>query len=216
MIDGEVLTETSVTGIVNDIDESIIGDVNNTENLVLSTDINTIMVVDKLPQVEVNGVLYLVKEVVSTITNLYPSQKENATSDGFTVTFKNENVIVNGSNDTKSVLGSTKQFAMNLEANKQYYLQFTEESGTMDDANRTAKSDGIVFSVWLTGYDSSGNATDIISGIERDANGIFEKYIFTPTQQYVSYTLQFQIKKYVTCSNWTLSVVVAEEEENLL
>ena len=62
MIDGEVLTETSVTGIVNDIDESIIGDVNNTENLVLSTDINTIMVVDKLPQVEVNGVLYLVKE----------------------------------------------------------------------------------------------------------------------------------------------------------
>ena len=213
MINGEILTEKSVTGNINN--ENVTGNVNNAEYSVISTDVNTIMVVDKLPQVEVDGVLYLVKEVVSTITNLYPSQKENATSDGFTVTFKNENVIVNGSNDTKSVLGSTKQFAMNLEANKQYYLQFTEESGTMDDANRTAKSDGIVSTVWLTGYDSSGSATDIISGIERDANGIFEKYIFTPTQQYASYTLQFQIKKYVTCSNWTLSVVVAEEE-NLL
>jgi hypothetical protein len=206
MISGEVLTDGTVTGNVNNAENN-----NITSNIV-----NSIMVVEKLPEVEVEGVLYLVKEVVATITNLYPSQEENATSDGFTVTFKNENVIVNGSNDTKSVLGSTKQFAMNLEANKQYYLQFTEESGTMDDTNRTAKSDGIVFSVWLTGYDSSGNATDIISGIERDANEIFEKYIFTPTQQYASYILQFQIKKYVTCSNWTLSVVVAEEEENLL
>jgi hypothetical protein len=214
MINGEILTEKSVTGTVNN--ENVTGTVNNAEYTVISTDVNTIMVVDRLPQVEINGVLYLVKEDIETNTNLYPSQEEKATSDGFTVTFKNENVIVNGSNDTKSVLGSTKQFAMNLEANKQYYLQFTEESGTMDDANRIAKSDGIVFSVWLTGYDSSGNATDIINGIERDANGIFEKYIFTPTQQYASYILQLQIKKYVTCSNWTLSVVVAEEEENLL
>ena len=212
MISGEVLSDATVTGDV--VESNVTGDV-AVNNSVSSNIISSIMVVDELPTTEIEGVLYLVKEIVATITNLYPSQEENATSDGFTVTFKNENVIVNGSNDTKSVLGSTKQFAMNLEANKQYYLQFTEESGTMDDANRIAKSDGIVSTVWLTGYDSSGNATDIISGIERDANGIFEKYIFTPTQQYASYTLQFQIKKYVTCSNWTLSVVVAEEK-NLL
>lgn len=181
---------------------------------VSSDTINSIVVVDSLPDVEEEGVLYLVKdngEVV--VVNLYPSQTESTQTDGFTVTFKNQEVIVDGSNDSSSVWGWTNRFTMNLEANKTYYLQFENVSGSFDDSSRISNSDGIINSVSLTGYDSSDNSTNLIYSVERTADSIYEKYTFTPTQEYVSYVLSMQVKKYNTFDNWTCSITIAEESE---
>ena len=204
-IPSEYVTETELNEAISNIGSG-------TGN-VSSDTINSIMVVDELPENEEENVLYLVKEVIETLINLYPSQVENTSTNGFTITFKDKNVIVTGSNTSSSVWGETEQFDMDLEANKTYYLQFTHESGTMDDSDRIANSDGIVTSIFLIGYDSSGNATNLINEVERDASGIYEKYTFTPTQEFVSYKLRFQTKKYISCSDWTLSIVIAEESE---
>ena len=204
-IPSEYVTETEM----NDAISNLGGGTGN----VSSDIVNSIMVVDELPEVEEEGVLYLVKEIIETLINLYPSQVENTSTNGFTITFKDKNVIVTGSNTSSSVWGETEQFDMDLEANKTYYLQFTHESGTMDDSNRIANSDGIVTSIFLIGYDSSGKATNLINEVERDASGIYEKYTFTPTQEFVSYKLRLQTKKYISCNDWTLSIVIAEESE---
>lgn len=202
-VPSEYVTETEL----NDAISGLGGGTGN----VSSDTINSIMVVDELPETEVEGVLYLVKEIIETLINLYPSQVETTSTNGFTITFKDKNIIVTGSNNSSSVWGETEKFNMDLEANKTYYLQFTHESGTMDDSNRIANSDGIVTSIFLIGYDSSGNATNLINEVERDASGIYEKYTFTPKQEFVSYKLRFQTKKYISCSDWTLSIVIAEE-----
>ena len=185
----------------------------NTKNTVFSEAINKIVVVDELPETEEEGVLYLVKETIETLINLYPSQVESTSTNGFTITFIDKNVTVTGSNTSTSVWGETEQFVMNLEPNKTYYLQFTHESGTMDDSDRITSSDGIVTSIILIGYGSSGSTTNLINEVERDASGIYEKYTFTPTEEFVSYKLRLQTKKYITCSDWKLSIVIAEESE---
>ena len=180
---------------------------------VSSDTINSIVVVDSLPDVEEEGVLYLVKETENTIVNLYPNQVESSQSDGFTVTFKNQEVVVDGSNDSSSVWGWTNKFTMNLEANKTYYLQFENVSGSFDDSSRISNSDGIVTSVSLTGYDSSDNATNLIYSVERPADEIYDKYIFTPTREYATYSVSMQVKKYNVFNNWTCSITIAEESE---
>lgn len=179
---------------------------------VSSDTINSIMVVDELPETEVEGVLYLVKEALEpVVVNLYPSQVENTETNGFTVTFKERNVIANGSNDGASVWGWTNHFNMNLEANKTYYLQFTNLSGSFDDSKRISQSDGIVNAVMLAGYDESGGSTNLINSVERTASGIYEKYTFTPTTTYSEYSLSMQVKKLNVFTNWTCSIVIAEE-----
>ncbi len=179
---------------------------------VSSDTINSIMVVDELPETEVEGVLYLVKEASEPVVlNLYPSQVENTETNGFTVTFKEQKVIVDGSNDSSSVWGWTNRFNMNLEANKTYYLQFTNLSGSFDDSKRISQSDGIVNAVMLTGYDSSGGSTNLINSVERTASEIYEKYTFTPTTTYSEYALSMQVKKLNVFTNWTCSIVIAEE-----
>lgn len=182
-------------------------------NKVSSDTIHSMLVVDSLPDVEEEGVLYLVKEIEKTIVNLYPNQVESSQSDGFTVTFKNQEVIVDGSNDSSSVWGWTNKFTMNLEANKTYYLQFENVSGSFDDSSRISNSDGIVTSVSLTGYDSSDNATNLIYSVERPADEIYDKYIFTPTTEYATYSVSMQAKKYNVFNNWTCSITIAEESE---
>lgn len=175
--------------------------------------INSIVVVDTLPEIEEDGVLYLVKESLEPVVlNLYPSQVENTEIDGFTVTFKEQNVITDGSNDISSVWGWTNHFNMNLEANKTYYLQFTNLSGSFDDSKRVSQSDGIVNAVTLSGYDTSGNSTNLINSVERTASGVYEKYTFTPTTTYVEYSLSMQVKKLNVFTNWTCSIVIAEEK----
>lgn len=179
---------------------------------ILSDTINSIMVVDELPETELEGVLYLVKEVLEPVVlNLYPSQVEHTETNGFTVTFKEQKVIADGSNDSSSVWGWTNHFNMNLEANKTYYLQFTNLSGSFDDSKRISQSDGIVNAVMLTGYDASGGFTNLINSVERTASGIYEKYTFTPTTTYAEYSLSMQVKKYNVFDNWTCSIVIAEE-----
>ncbi len=179
---------------------------------VSSNTINSIEVVDELPEIEVEGVLYLVKEALEpVVVNLYPSQVENTETNGFTVTFKERNVIANGSNDGASVWGWTNHFNMNLEANKTYYLQFTNVSGSFDDSKRVSQSDGIINAVMLTGYDSAGGSTNLINSVERTASGIYEKYTFTPTTTYAEYSLSMQVKKLNVFTNWTCSIVIAEE-----
>ena len=182
-------------------------------NKVSSDTIHSMLVVDELPEVEEEGVLYLVKEIENTIVNLYPNQVESSQSDGFTVTFKNQEVVVDGSNDSSSVWGWTNRFTMNLEANKTYYLQFENVSGSFDDSSRISNSDGIINSVSLTGYDSSDNSTNLIYSVERTADEIYDKYIFTPTTEYATYYLSMQVKKYNVFNNWTCSITIAEESE---
>ena len=186
-----------------------------------SSIIKSIVVVDALPEVEVEGVLYLVRGGTSTdtpttpeeptVTNLYPNQTTSTTSDGFTITFTGRNVTINGRNDTKSIQCQTNQFAMALEANKTYYLKLTNVSGLFDDSKRVSQSDGMICMVALTVYDSSGTSKNLIDWNERDARGIYEKFTFTPSSACVKGKLIIQAKKLTSFSNWTCSIVIAEE-----
>ena len=171
--------------------------------------IRSIMVVDALPEVELEGVLYLVKE--TTVTNLYPSQTTSTTSNGFTITFAERNVTIDGSKDTGSVLGQTEEFDMNLKANKTYYLQFTNVSGSFDDSKRVSENDGMICNVELKTYDSSHTPIILIDNVERDASGIYDKYTFTPKVDCIKFRLLIQAKKLMAFSNWTCSIVIAEE-----
>ena len=178
--------------------------------------IRSIMVVDALPEVELEGVLYLVKETTTptepTVTNLYPSQTTSTTSDGFTITFTGRNVTIDGSNDTGSILCQTEQFGMNLKANKTYYLQLTNVSGSFDDSKRVSQEDAMICRVELKGYEeSSVTPISLINQVERDASGIYNKFTFTPTADCVKFRLLIQAKKLMTFSNWTCSIVIAEE-----
>ena len=186
-----------------------------------SSIIKSIVVVDALPEVEVEGVLYLVRGGTSTdtpttpeeptVTNLYPNQTRSTTSDGFTITFTGRNVTIDGRNDTKSIQCQTNQFDMALEANKAYYLKFTNVSGLFDDSKRVSQSDGMICMVALTVYDSSGVSKNLINWDERDARGIYEKFTFTPSVACVKGKLIIQAKKLTSFSNWTCSIVIAEE-----
>ena len=186
-----------------------------------SSIIKSIVVVDALPEVEAEGVLYLVRGGTSTdtpttpeeptVTNLYPNQTKATTSDGFTITFTGRNVTINGRNDTASIQCQTNQFNMALEANKAYYLKFTNVSGLFDDSKRVSQSDGMICMVALTVYDSSGTSKNLINWDERDARGIYEKFTFTPSSACVKGKLIIQAKKLTSFSNWTCSIVIAEE-----
>lgn len=183
--------------------------------------IKSIAVVDTLPKVEVEGVLYLVKEGTSidtpttpeepTVTNLYPNQETSTTSNGFTITFTGRNVTIDGSNDTGSILCQTHQFDMALEANKTYYLQLTNVSGSFDDSNRVSTDDGMICRVELKGYDIPSSPNILIDSVERDASGIYNKITFTPPIACKTGRLIIQAKKLVSYSNWTCSIVIAEE-----
>lgn len=206
---GEVVLSASDIGALakNELKEAI-------ANKVSSDVIKTIQVVDELPEVEEEGVLYLVKEVekiVPTIENLYPNQTEITQSDGFEITFKDQYVTVNGSNDSASLWAWTNHFKMDLEANKTYYLQFTNTSGSFDDSKRVSDSDGIVTTVSISAFDSSGNENIIVNQVERTADEVYNKYLFTPTDTYAEYSVSLQVKKYNVFDNWTCSIVIAEE-----
>ena len=195
----------------------------NDAGFISSTIIKSIMVVDTLPEVEVEGVLYLVRGGTSTtpdrpttpeeptVTNLYPNQTTATTSNGFTITFTGRNVTIDGRNDTQSIQCQTNQFDMALEANKTYYLKFTNVSGLFDDSKRVSQSDGMICMVALTGYDSSGTAKTLIDWVEKDASGIYNKFTFTPAVACATGRLTIQAKKLTSFSNWTCSIVIAEE-----
>ena len=208
-IPSEYVTETEL----NDAISGLGGGTGN----VSSDVIRSIMVVDALPEVELEGVLYLVKETTTepepepTVTNLYPSQTTSTISDGFTITFAERNVTIDGSKDTGSVLGQTEEFDMNLKANKTYYLQFTNVSGSFDDSKRVSQNDGMIYNVQLKSYDSSHTPRMLIDQVERDASGLYNKFTFTPEVDSIKCRLIIQAKKLMTFSNWTCSIVIAEE-----
>ena len=193
----------------------------NNAGFISSTIIKSIMVVDTLPEVEVEGVLYLVRGGTSTnppttpeeptVTNLYPNQTTATTSDGFKITFTGRNVTIDGRNDTASIQCQTNQFDMALEANKTYYLKFTNVGGLFDDSKRVSQSDGMICMVALTVYDSSGGSKNLINWDERDARGIYDKFTFTTSSACVKGKLIIQAKKLTSFSNWTCSIVIAEE-----
>lgn len=195
----------------DEVDNIVSGAAGGTGN-VSSDIINSIVVVDELPEIEEEGVLYLIKESVTPVVeNLYPDQIESTQSDGFTITFKDKNVIVDGSNDSASVWGWTNKFNMNLEANKTYYLQFTNVDGSFDDSQRIANNDGVVTNVSFSAFDSSNNKTQLVSQVERTASDIYDKYVFTPTQVYNEFRISFQVKKLNVFDNWRCLVTIAEE-----
>ena len=179
--------------------------------------IRSIMVVNELPEIEIKGVLYLVVDASETpmdpeptVTDLYPSQTTSTISDGFTITFTGKNVTIDGQNDTESIQCQTNQFTTALVANKTYYLQFTNVSGSFDNSNRVSQSDDKICMVALTGYDSSGTSKTLIDWVERDASEIYDKFIFTPNVDCIKGSLTIQAKKLMTFSNWTCSIVIAE------
>ena len=189
----------------------------NDSGYLSSSIIKSIAVVNELPEIEIKGVLYLVVDASETPmdpeptgTNLYPSQTTTRKSDGFTITFTGQNVTIDGQNDTESIQCQTKQFTTALAANKTYYLQFTNTSGSFDDSNRVSQSDGEICMVALTGYDSSDTPKTLIDWRERDASDIYDKFTFTPTVACTTGVLTVQAKKLTSFSNWTCSIVIAE------
>ena len=121
-------------------------------------------------------------------------------------------MTIDGNKDTGSILCQTEQFNMNLKANKTYYLQLTNVSGSFDDSKRVSGEDAMICRVELKGYEeSSVTAISLIDRVERDASEIYNKFTFTPTVDCVKFRLLIQAKKLMTFSNWTCSIVIAEE-----
>ena len=151
------------------------------------------------------------------VQNLYPGIEEGHTeSDGFTVTFSGQTVSIDGRNDTSSVYGWTPHFSgMNLDLNKQYYIQFVRTSGSIDNSARVAQDDGMVTSVNFMTYDMEGNELERpIQADERPLEEIYDKYYFTLTTAYDTCAISMQAKKLNVFDNWTCDIIIAEADEN--
>ena len=151
------------------------------------------------------------------VQNLYPGPEEAHTeSDGFTVTFSGKTVSIDGRNDSSSVYGWTPHFhGMDLELNKQYYIQLVRTSGSIDNSARVAQDDGIITSVNFMTYDIEGNELERpISAEERLLSEIYDKYYFTLTTAYDSCAISMQAKKLNVFDNWTCDIIIAEANED--
>lgn len=119
-----------------------------------------ILVVDKVPENEENGVLYLIRK---TVENLYPNQIQmSETGNGVTVTFVDKQFSVNGVCSPNDQWGWTRTFEMPLEPNKKYNVQFALKSGDFDNTERVENGNNDVLRVLMYGYKAVANEINLL------------------------------------------------------
>lgn len=109
-----------------------------------------VLVVDKVPENEENGVLYLIRKAIE---NLYPDQIQmTETGNGVTVTFANKQFSINGTCSPGDQWGWTRTFEMDLEPNETYNVKFTRNSGSFDNTERAENGNNDILRVLMYGY----------------------------------------------------------------
>lgn len=112
-------------------------------NYIESNDIKKILVVDALPEVEEDGVLYLVKEQAIKENLYYQNQKKEYTSSsGITYIFDIDNTITLNGTPNKDASTYSNNFNVNFDTNKTYKLKLDYVSG---DITRNATYDWKVY-----------------------------------------------------------------------
>ena len=199
-----------------------------------------VLVVDKVPENEENGVLYLIRK---TVENLYPNQIQmSETGNGVTVTFVDKQFSVNGTCTPNSQWGWTRTFEMPLEPNKKYNVQFTLKSGSFDNTERVENGNNDVLRVLMYGYKSVEseinllNNTDMPKALIAEMNGktqaknllaeetnevvliskdissedIYKPMEITFSEELVGFYLSIATKAGVTYNDWICDISVTE------
>lgn len=160
-------------------------------NKVSSDVINSIVVVDALPEVEEEGVLYLVKEI-PTVINLYyqDTEKNYTSSSGINYIFGIDKTIT--LNGTPSANASTfsNNFTANLSTSKTYKLTLTYDSGDV-----TVNSSLAYAIYFYSGGANTGHET-LLQIESNDKNGV--NGTFTPT---IDGEYEYGLRIYVYANN---------------
>lgn len=182
-IPNEYVTET-------ELNDAISGLGSGTGN-VSSDVINSIVVVDALPEVEEEGVLYLVKEI-PTVINLYyqDTEKNYTSSSGINYIFGIDKTIT--LNGTPSANASTfsNNFTANLSTSKTYKLTLTYDSGDV-----TVNSSLAYAIYFYSGGANTGHET-LLQIESNDKNGV--NGTFTPT---IDGEYEYGLRIYVYANN---------------
>lgn len=195
-IPSEYVTETEL----NDAISNLGGGTGN----VSSDIINSIVVVDSLPAVEEEGVLYLVKETPAVINLYYQDTEKNyASSSGISYTFGIDKTITLNGTPNANASTFSNNFTANLSTSKTYKLSLTYDSGDV------AVNNSFVYGIYVySGGTHAGN--EILLQLEsNDKNGV--NGTFTPTiDGEYDYGLRIYVYKNNVYDNLKLNVLLEE------
>lgn len=202
-IPSEYITETEL--------EEAISNVGGGTGNVSSDIVNSIVVVDELPEVELEGVLYLVKEVESSgeveVVNLMPNLVAyNVTSNGvtFSCTGNDTNLTLNGT-ASSSEERPLEPFNANLVPNKNYKFKYEIIGGAVDGSAH----DNEVADVRLRGYTSDGAIDNLVSNSWVQTN-TSEEYEFTFTTEYAQFAISIRQKSSTIYENLVVKFSIFE------
>lgn len=202
-IPSEYITETEL--------EEAISNVGGGTGNVSSNIVNSIVVVDELPEVELEGVLYLVKEVESSgeveVVNLMPNLVSyNATSNGvtFSCTGNDTNLTLNGT-ASSSEERPLETFNANLVPNKNYKFRYEIVGGAVDGSAH----DNEVADVRLRGYTSDGTINNLVSNSWIQTN-TSEEYEFSFTTEYTRFAISIRQKSNTIYTNLVVKFSIYE------
>lgn len=178
---------------------------------VSSNTVNSIMVVDELPEIEEEGVLYLVKQIENNdpveLVNLIPNLVAyNVTSNGvtFSCTGNDTNLTLNGTG-ASSEERPLEQFSANILPNKNYKFKYEIVGGEVDGSAH----DNEVGDVRLRGITSDGTIDNLVSNswVQTDLS---QEYDFTFTTEYVKFALVFRQKSNTIYTNLVVKFSIYE------
>lgn len=204
-IPNEYVTETELNDAISGL-----GSGGGTGN-VSSDIVNSIMVVDALPETEIEGVLYLVKEVESggevEVVNLIPNLVAyNVTSNGVTYscTGNDTNLTLNGTgaSSEERVLES---FTANIVPNKTYKFKYEIVGGEVDGSAH----DNEVADVRLRGITSDGAIDNLVSNSWIQTN-TSEEYEFSFTIEYTQFAIVVRQKSNTVYTNLVVKFSIFE------
>lgn len=193
-IPNEYVTETELNNAISGL---------GTGN-VSSDVINSIVVVDSLPAVEEEGVLYLVKET-QTVINLYhqDTEKNYTSSSGINYIFGIDKTIT--LNGTPSANASTfsNNFTANLSTSKTYKLTLTYDSGDV-----TVNSSLAYAIYFYSGGENTGHE-NLLQLESSDKNGVSGTFTPTIDGEY-EYGLRIYVYKNNVYDNLKFNVLIEE------
>lgn len=175
---------------------------------VSSTTINSIEVVDTLPETEVEGVLYLVKEVEEVDNNLMSTFLGNSgTYGGVTYAFVNgtNNMTLNGTCSSSGYIYSDN-VTMDLDTSKTYKLTCAITGGSID---ASAHEDSY-FDFALLGFESETDTDEstIFSTADVSVNEYTKE--FTISKEFTHYQLRIKLKSDDIYTNVVAKITVEE------
>lgn len=201
-IPSEYVTETEMKDAISNLG----GGTGN----VSSSVINSIEVVDELPETEIEGVLYLVKEQEDAPieeVNLMPNLVAyNATSNGvtFSCTGNDTNLTLNGT-ASSSEERPLETFNANLVPNKNYKFRYEIVGGAVDGSAH----DNEVADVRLRGYTSDGTIDNLVSNSWIQTN-TSEEYEFSFTTEYAQFAISIRQKSNTVYTNLVVKFSIFE------